>query len=124
MAAAAGPFRTSTDSMSFGLMSDARLVWVVPSISPDVSPSTRLKLVVEKLELSMGTPSTTKSGCAWPVPGRPIVRWPRMVTYDDAPGSPPDWVTLTLGAWAARAWTTLGSLARWSSSPETLLRTA
>ena len=65
--------------MSPGLISDARLVCVVPSIEPAVSPSTGLKSVVEKLVLSMGTPSTTKRGCALPELGRPTVRWPRIV---------------------------------------------
>ena len=79
MAAAAAPFRISTDSMSPGLISEARLVCVVPSIEPAVRPSVGLKSVVEKVVLSIGTPSTTNSGWALPELGRPTVRCPRIV---------------------------------------------
>src|SRR6266705_6656158 len=103
MAAAAAPFKLSTDSMSAGLMAAARLVWVVPSIAPEVRPSVGLKSVVEKLVLSIGTPSTTKSGWELPEFGRPTVREPRIVMYEPAPGSPLDAVTVTLGAFPASA---------------------
>ena len=68
MALAAGPFRISTDSMSFGFKSIARFDTTVPSVCPVKPPlavngsSSRLKFVVEKAELSIGTPSTTSSG--------------------------------------------------------------
>jgi hypothetical protein len=56
IAAAAEPFRISTDSMSFGLMSLARLAVTVPPVDA----------VVTDVELSIGVPSTTNSG--WLVP--------------------------------------------------------
>ena len=67
MALAAGPFRTSTDSMWLGSRSIARLDATVPSVSPAcvVEPpasSIRLKFDVEYVELSIGMPSTTNSG--------------------------------------------------------------
>ena len=67
MALADGPFRISTDSMSFGFKSTARFDTTVPSVWPNwvVCPppsSMRLKFDVEKEELSIGTPSTMKSG--------------------------------------------------------------
>ena len=65
--------------MSLGLMSAARFVCVVPSTEPAVRPSVGLKSVVEKLELSIGTPSTTNRGWALPEFGRPTVRCPRIV---------------------------------------------
>src|SRR5688500_4084610 len=103
--------------MSAGLRSTARLFCVVPEISPVPSSSIGLKFDVEKLELSIGTPSTTNNGCAPPV----TVRCPRMRMYDDAPGSPDDWVTSTLGALAASACTTCDSFDLTSSSAATEL---
>ena len=100
-------------------MSTARFGCVVPEISPDPSSSIGLKFDVEKLELSIGTPSTTNSGCAPAV----TVRWPRMRMYDDAPGSPDDCVTSTLGALAASACTTFDSFDFTMSAASTALRT-
>src|SRR5512139_3462981 len=97
MAAADAPLRTSMDSMSFGLRSDARLAYAV-----DASGNSDVLLV----ELSIGEPSTTNRG--WPLPW--IVLRPRMMIDDPAPGSPACEVMSTPGALAARAFTMLGSL--------------
>ena len=106
MAPAAGPLRISIDSMSVGFRSTARFIWVVPEISPEPSSSSGLKLDVDMLLLSTGTPSMTNSGWASPR----MVRVPRMRMNEEAPGSPEDCVTSTLGALAASAWTMFGSL--------------
>ena len=55
--------------------------------------------VVTIVELSTGTPSTTKIGCDVPS----IDFWPRMRMKLEAPGSPDDDVTTTPGAFAASA---------------------
>jgi hypothetical protein len=83
--------------MSFGLMSAARLL-----IAVDASA----KSPVFSEELSIGWPSMTKSG--WPSPS--IVLRPRMMIDEPAPGSPAWDVTSTPGAFAASAFTMLGSL--------------
>lgn len=106
MAADAAPLRIVTDSMSSGLMSDARLGdAVLASMLP-----------VALVELSTGVPSTTKSGCPVPV----IVLEPRMRIDADAPGSPDADVTSTFGAFAASAFTTFDSFARAISVPLTV----
>ena len=58
------------------------------------------------VELSIGIPSTTNSGCA--LPDRDLM--PRMRMYDEAPGAPELDTICTLGALAASALTTFDSL--------------
>ena len=110
--------------MSFGFRSAARFVATVPSVWPTctrVPPASSgpRKLEVEKVELSIGTPSTTNSG--WFEPRIELV--PRMLMKDPAPGSPDCWITVTLGALPASAWTMLASPAFAIKSAPTLLRT-
>src|SRR6185437_13579307 len=96
MAAAAAPLSMSTDAMSSGLISDARFgVFEPVRLLP-------LTLVV----LSIGTPSTTNSGC--PSPDSDLI--PRMRMYADDPGTPDSDTTDTPGALAASALTTFDSL--------------
>ena len=78
-----------------------------------------MKLEVEKLELSTGTPSTTNSG--WFEPR--IELMPRILMKEPAPGSPDCWTTVTFGAFPASACTALVSLAFWIRSASTWLRT-
>src|SRR6476619_2548628 len=99
--------------MSAGLISDARLGDAVPCWPPKPVPS---NVVVVTVELSIGTPSTTKSGS----PVLPRVLAPRMRIEDEAPGSPEVEVTSTLGALADRAVTILFSLLRLISDESTL----
>ena len=107
MALAAGPFRISTDSMSFGFKSASRFVDTVLSVCPaaPLPEYDASKLAVEKLELSMGTPSTTNNG--WFEPR--MVLMPLMLMNDPAPASPDCWSTVTFGAFAASASTTFVS---------------
>jgi len=96
--------------MSFGFKSTARFDTTVPSVWPNwvVCPppsSIRLKFDVEKAELSIGTPSTIKSGWFGPR----IELTPRMLMNEPAPGSPDCCSTVTFGALAASACTTLDS---------------
>ena len=113
--------------MSSGFRSASLFGCEVPSISPPLSwppcppppASTGLKLVVEALALLTGRPSTTNSGSELPL----IVRKPRILMDDDAPGSPADEVTSTPGALAASACTMLLSFAFTIRSAETLFRT-
>src|SRR5665213_4622346 len=97
MAAAAEPLRMSTDAMSSGLISDARFALTVLPWPP----------VVEDVELSIGTPSTTNSG--WLVPDSEDP--PRILMSADAPGSPDCVRTSTPGAWAASPGTSFRGLA-------------
>src|SRR6266702_7447052 len=88
MALAAGPFKISYDSTSFGFQSTARFDTTVPSVCPKppkpVPPSSsRLKFDVEKAELSIGTPSITSNGWFGPR----IELTPRMLMNEPAPGS-------------------------------------
>ena len=78
-----------------------------------------LKFDVENVELSIGTPSITNNG--WFEPR--IELMPRMLMNELAPGSPDCCSTVTLGAFPAKASTTLVSLALSIKSAPTLLRT-
>src|SRR5947209_11558377 len=99
----------SIDSMSFGSRSDARFGVFAPlRFEP-------LMLV----ELSIGMPSTTKSGCALPESDL----MPRMRMYDEAPGAPELDTTWTLGALAASAFTMFGSFACPTAADSTVLMT-
>src|SRR4051794_38130871 len=109
MAEAAAPLRISIDSMSFGLMSAARFVAAVLALKSFG--------LVDVVVLSMGWPSTTKSGWASPW----IVLMPRMMMDDPAPGSPDADVTSTPGALAASVLTMFGSLDFWISAAFTEL---
>src|SRR5262245_15466894 len=100
--------------MSFGFRSEARLGDAVPlRFDPPVS-----ELLVLRVELLIGTPSTTKSG--WPVPERE--RTPRIWTRELAPASPDCCSILTLGSLPASAWTRFVSLAREMTDESTALR--
>ena len=85
-------------------------------LAPKPLPS---NVVVVTVELSIGTPSTTKRGS----PVLPRVFAPRIRMELDAPGSPDVEVTSTLGALADRALTTLSSWLRLMSNESTLFRT-
>jgi hypothetical protein len=76
--------------------------------------------VVTMVELSTGTPSTTKMGCDVPS----IDFCPRIMMKLDAPGSPDDDVTTTPGAFAASACTVFNSFDLTISSLFTVLTTA
>src|SRR5947209_16283126 len=104
--------------MSDGFKSASRLVVTVPSVCPKapLPEYDASKLSVLKLELSIGTPSTTKSG--WFDPR--IVLMPRMLMNEPAPGSPDCCSTVTLGAFAASASTRFVSPERWIRSDATL----
>src|SRR6478736_6000981 len=98
MAPDAAPFRISTFAISSGLMSMARLDGSALALAAVLLGLLKLR------ELSTGTPSTTISG--WPSEAV-IVVVPRIWIWEEAPGSPDDDTTFTLGALAASALTTL-----------------
>src|SRR5207247_10667315 len=100
MALAAGPFRISTDSMSFGFKSASRFVDTVLSVCPaaPLPEYDASKLAVEKLELSMGTPSTTNND--WFEPR--MVLMPLLLMTDPAPASAACGSTVAFGDFAAR----------------------
>src|SRR5439155_7401793 len=81
MAAADAPFRISIEAMSLGLTSAPRF-WETVPVTFEVMPFRFSPVTV--VELSMGTPSTTISGCPLPL----MVLAPRMRMNDEAPGSP------------------------------------
>src|SRR6476469_2109907 len=99
--------------MSSGLMSMARLDGSALALAAVLSG------LLNWIELSTGTPSTTISG--WPSEAVMVVG-PRIWIWDDAPGSPEADVTFTFGALAASAFTTLYSLLRWIAVESTVLR--
>src|SRR5205814_701838 len=100
-------FRIWIDSMSAGLMSEARLGATVLASAPAAVPDPVAMLCVEKGWLSIGCPSTTNNG--WFVPESEAA--PRILIDADAPGSPDRVRTSTFGAWAASAETTFCGLA-------------
>ncbi len=84
------------DSTSLGLMS--AILLDIPRGVPDDST----------VELSTGTPSTTKRGWLSAEGSRELI--PRMIIRADWPGAPPELVTCTPAAWPCSALTTLGCL--------------
>src|SRR6476661_7311192 len=99
----------SIDSTSFGSMSDARFGVFAPL---------RFDPLID-VELSIGMPSTTKSG--WALPDSDLM--PRIRMYDDAPGAPELDTIWTFGAFAARALTMFDSLLRETAAESTVLMT-
>src|SRR5690606_38686948 len=87
-AVAAAPFRTDMDSTSAGLMSAA--LFDIPLA----------ELADSMVELSMGTPSTTKRGWLSAAGSKEFT--PRMMILALCPGAPPELVICTPATWPCR----------------------